>query len=50
MPLTSMLLSVLLLRESTNMFQWLGGACVIVGMMLIGAKNKKANAVSLAEV
>ena len=49
MPLTSMLLSVLLLHESTNVFQWLGGACVIVGMMLIGARNKKANAVSFAE-
>ena len=49
MPLTSMLLSVLLLLEQTSLFQWLGGACVIVGMMLIGARNKKANAVSLAE-
>lgn len=49
MPLTSMLLSVLLLRESTNAFQWLGGACVIAGMILIGVKNKKANAISLAE-
>lgn len=50
MPLTSMLLSVLLLRENANAFQWLGGACVIAGMILIGIKNKKANAVSLAEV
>ena len=39
MPLTSMLLSTLLLRESTDVFQWLGGACVIAGMILIGAKK-----------
>ena len=39
MPLTSMLLSTLLLRESTDVFQWLGGACVIAGMMLIGTRK-----------
>ena len=49
MPLTSMLLSVLLLREQTSLFQWLGGACVIAGMLLIGGKNKRANDCSLAE-
>jgi drug/metabolite transporter (DMT)-like permease len=41
MPLTSMLLSVLLLRETTDVFQWIGGACVITGMMLVGAKRSK---------
>ena len=39
MPLTSMVLSTLLLREQTDVFQWLGGACVIAGMMLIGLKK-----------
>lgn len=42
MPLTSMILSTILLREATDMFQWLGGACVIAGMLLIGAKKQKA--------
>ncbi len=41
MPLTSMLLSVLLLRENTDAFQCLGGLCVIAGMVLIGSKSKK---------
>lgn len=41
MPLTSMVLSSLLLNESTDIFQWLGGCCVIAGMMLIGAKTKE---------
>lgn len=41
MPLTSMILSAVLLRERADLYQWLGGACVIAGMMLIGAKRKK---------
>jgi len=41
MPLTSMLLSTLLLHETTDVFQWLGGACVIAGMLLIGAKKQQ---------
>ena len=44
MPLTSMLLSTILLRESTDVFQWLGGACVIAGMLLIGARREKETA------
>jgi drug/metabolite transporter (DMT)-like permease len=40
MPLTSMLLSTILLRESTGLLQWLGGVCVIAGMLLIGLKKK----------
>lgn len=46
MPLTSMILSAALLKEKADVFQWIGGACVIAGMMLIGAKPKtKANEV-----
>ena len=41
MPLTSMVLSTLLLRETTDVFQWIGGACVIAGMMLIGTQKEK---------
>ncbi|MEA4913318.1 MAG: DMT family transporter [Christensenella sp.] len=41
MPLTSMLLSSMLLRELTDLYQWLGGACVIAGMMLIGTRKKR---------
>ncbi len=41
MPLTSMVLSTLLLRETTDVFQWIGGACVIAGMLLIGARREK---------
>jgi drug/metabolite transporter (DMT)-like permease len=40
MPLTSMILSTVLLREQTDLFQWIGGACVILGMILIGAKAR----------
>jgi drug/metabolite transporter (DMT)-like permease len=41
MPLTSMLLSTALLREQADVFQLLGGACVIAGMMLIGFHKKE---------
>ena len=37
-----MLLSTLLLRESTNLLQWLGGGCVIAGMLLIGLRKRRA--------
>lgn len=47
MPLTSMLLSTLLLKESTNLSQWLGGVCVIAGMMLIGANTTTKAKLSL---
>ena len=36
MPFTSMLLSVIVLREQAGWLQWLGGLLVIVGMVLIG--------------
>lgn len=45
MPLTSMLLSILLLREHTDLFQWLGGAFVICGMLWIGLPNRSGNAI-----
>jgi drug/metabolite transporter (DMT)-like permease len=45
MPLTSMVLSTLLLRESADLFQWLGGACVITGMVLIGIRKEKQTSI-----
>jgi drug/metabolite transporter (DMT)-like permease len=41
MPLTSMILSTVLLREQTDFFQWIGGTCVILGMLLIGARARQ---------
>ena len=41
MPLTSMLLSTALLQEQADVFQWLGGACVIAGMLMIGLQKKE---------
>lgn len=40
MPFTSMILSVLILGESTGCLQWLGGFLVIIGMILIGGRQK----------
>ena len=40
MPLTSMILSTILFREATDIIQWLGGMCVIAGMVLIGIKPR----------
>ena len=48
MPLTSMILSALLLREQTDAFQWIGGACVILGMVLIGSNERHAETESIA--
>jgi len=42
MPLTSVLLSVLFLHESTTWVQWIGGALILLGMTLIGQKNRRA--------
>ena len=42
MPLTAMLLSVTLLGEAAGWLQWLGGALVMLGMALIGMKDKSA--------
>jgi len=47
-PLTSMVLSAVLLREQTDAFQWIGGACVILGMLLIGLNERHAAAESIA--
>jgi drug/metabolite transporter (DMT)-like permease len=41
MPLTSMILSTVLLREQTDLFQWVGGVSVILGMLLIGARARQ---------
>ena len=38
MPFTSMLLSTVILGESTGYRQWLGGFLVVIGMVLIGTK------------
>lgn len=40
MPFTSMLLSVVILGESADYLQWLGGFLVIAGMVLIGTGNR----------
>lgn len=40
MPFTSMILSVLILGESSEWQQWLGGGLVISGMILIGVKSR----------
>ena len=40
MPFTSMLLSVLILGESSEWQQWIGGGLVISGMFLIGTQNR----------
>ncbi|SIQ19314.1 MULTISPECIES: DMT family transporter [unclassified Paenibacillus] len=42
MPLTSLLLSMLLLGEKPPLVQWLGGALVIGGMLLIGSRAARA--------
>jgi drug/metabolite transporter (DMT)-like permease len=41
MPFTSMLLSVILLGESTGWRQWSGGFLIISGMVMIGSDNKQ---------
>ena len=41
MPLTSMLLSTLLLREPVAPPQWIGGALILLGMLMIGQKNRR---------
>ena len=46
MPLTSMLLSILLLKEPVGPVQWLGGLLILSGMALIQRKAKGAVMVS----
>ncbi len=41
MPFTSLMLSVLLLGEKAGLWQWAGGALVILGIVMIGIKQKK---------
>jgi drug/metabolite transporter (DMT)-like permease len=43
MPFTSMLLSTLVLGETTGYRQWLGGFLVIAGMVLIGKEQQRNN-------
>jgi drug/metabolite transporter (DMT)-like permease len=40
MPLTSMLLSLFLLKETINAGQWIGGALIIVSILLIAGKDQ----------
>lgn len=40
MPFTSLMLCVLLLGEQAGLWQWAGGALVILGMVLIGLKKR----------
>ncbi len=42
MPLISMLLSVVLLRERINLVQWFGAALILLGMTMI-SQNKRRN-------
>lgn len=44
MPLISLLLSVILLREKIGVLQWTGGAMILLGMTLITRKNRRTNA------
>jgi len=41
MPFTALLLSVMLLGENAGLRQWIGGALVITGIILIGIDQKK---------
>ena len=41
MPLTSVLLSVFFLRESTTLLQWIGAALVICSILFIGQKKRR---------
>ncbi len=50
MPFTSLTLSVLLLGEKAGCEQWVGGALVILGMVLIGLKRHAAPAGSVLSV
>ena len=45
-PLTSMLLSLLLLKEKIGYVQWIGGFLIIFSMLLIGKNGIKRNVVS----
>ena len=40
MPMTSMLLSLLVLKETINMGQWVGGALIIASILLIAGKGE----------
>ncbi len=40
-PLTSLLLSILLLRETIGLVQWTGGFLIVSSMLMIGLKRRK---------
>jgi len=44
MPFTSLILSVIVLREQPGWHQWIGGLMVILGMLLAGLKQPAAGA------
>lgn len=46
MPLTSMLLSLLLLKEKIEFTQWAGGFFIIFSMVLIGIRKAKVDVIS----
>ncbi len=41
MPLSAGLLSILVLRERATVFQWIAGILIILGILLIGRKNRR---------
>ncbi len=49
-PLTSMLLSTVILGESTDYRQWLGGFLVIIGMILIGTEGMDATSAKSKDI
>lgn len=42
-PLTSVLLSLLLLKETISLIQWIGGILVVFSMVLIGSREKASS-------
>ena len=49
MPFSSLLLSVTLLGEHTELTQWLGGGLIILGMILIGLKARPSASQAIAK-
>ncbi|RCX20099.1 putative membrane protein [Anaerobacterium chartisolvens] len=50
MPFTSMILSVIILREQAGWHQWLGGILVLTGMILVGTTTTPARASNLQKL
>ena len=49
MPFTSLLLSVVVLKEAAGWYQWIGAALVILGMVIIGTKVKLRKSTALVQ-